>query len=334
MPAILGSALQCAITPIRHIHRFWFEAPLVPDPPLEEYMSDDIKDITTTPGAHYTRYVNVDGLEEINFAISFTVSPEYVWETPYLGIQVWVDGVNLLPSIYRLSKNHPTLKLVDRVLRKPGDDDVVYRSALKFGKLEIVDDDAALNQHISDEELKHLGTILIHLYRGADSAALLKPTKAARPEGSKKTPAGPSDSPNEPLQSVTKVPEKKLKGQDIAYGVQFGPARAVVNSPSRPSPNTRSWMLVDAQAKPFMTFRFLYRSEKALQSLGVLPRQEALRPESKPIMEMSPRIRIESPNSSSATKNERVDKAPSQSSQAAPHAKRRKIEFIDLTELS
>ncbi|RPB21910.1 hypothetical protein L211DRAFT_410507 [Terfezia boudieri ATCC MYA-4762] len=266
------------------------------------------------------------------------IIPEYVWETPYLGIRVWVDGVSLSPSTHRLSKNHPTLKLVDRELRKPGDDDVVYRSALKFGKLEIVDDDAALNQHISDEELKHLGTILIHFYRGTDSphkpAAPVKPTKAARPEGSKKTPVAPTNSPSIPSQSLTKVPEKKLKGQDIAYGVQFGPARAVVNSRSRPSPNTRSWMLVDAQDKPFVTFRFLYRSEKALQSLGVLPRQEALRPESKPIMAISPRIRIESPSSSSATKNERIDNAPSQSSQAAPRAKKRKIEFVDLTELS
>ena len=104
------------------------------------------------------------------------------------------------------------------------------------------------------------------------------PVKPTKPAKAKKTAAA---SPSVSVPSLTKVPEKKLKGQDISYGVQFGPARAVIVPPSRPNPNSRGWYLLDDRNKPFMTFRFLYRSEKALQSLGILPREDALRPEFK-----------------------------------------------------
>lgn len=137
MPAVLDSTLQCGITPIRPILLPWLGAPQVPNQSLEEYTNDEAQDITTTPGALYTRYINVDGLEEMNFAVTFAVSPKYVWETPYLGVRIWVDGVSLLPHAYKLSKNNPTLRIVDHVSRNPGEDDVVYRSPLKFGKLEI-----------------------------------------------------------------------------------------------------------------------------------------------------------------------------------------------------
>ncbi|KAF8418189.1 hypothetical protein EV426DRAFT_577724 [Tirmania nivea] len=334
MPAILDSTLQCGITPIRPSTPG--QVPQVPGPSLEEYTSDEVQDITTTPGAQYTRYINVDGLEETNFAITVAVSPAYVWETPYLGLRLWVDGVILTPHTYKLSKNHPTLRVLDHISCKQ-DDDVIYRSPLKFGKLEIVDDDddAALNRHISEEELKHLGTIIIHLYRATGSPPKpetpVKPAKAAKSLDSKKTPASPFSPIS--VQPLTKVPEKKLKGQDISYGVQFGPARPVVLPPSRPTSSSRRLVLLDAKDKPFMKFRFLYRSKRALQSLGVLPMEEAPGGELKPILEMTPRIRVESPSSSSVTRNERDGKAPSQSLQTPPRAKKRKIEFVDLTEL-
>ena len=109
----------------------------MPDQSLEEYTNDEVQDITTTPGAHYTRYINVDGLEERNFAVTLALSPEYVWETPYLAVRILVDGVSLSSQPYRMSENHPTLRVVEHVLRKPDDEDVVYRSPIKFGKLEI-----------------------------------------------------------------------------------------------------------------------------------------------------------------------------------------------------
>lgn len=132
--------------------------------------------------------------------------------------------------------------------------------------------------------MKKLGVILVQIYRGTDSPPKPekpeKAAKAATPKSSKKTPPD-SSSLGILVQSLTKVPEKKLKGQDISYGVQFGPARAIELAPPKRSSSSPGWMLIDNKKSPFMSFEYLYRSRKALQSLGVLPREEAPRRELK-----------------------------------------------------
>lgn len=122
-------SIQCNITPVLPGQ--------ARQGPLEKYKSDEMQDVTATPGARYSRYINVDGLEEMNFAITVTVSQEYAWEAPYLGVYMFVDGVSLLTHAHKLSKLYPALRITDHTSKKPDNDNVIYKSPLKFGKLEI-----------------------------------------------------------------------------------------------------------------------------------------------------------------------------------------------------
>ncbi|KAI5809649.1 hypothetical protein DFH27DRAFT_535690 [Peziza echinospora] len=206
---------------------------------FEEYEDDELyqEDRSTT-----SRYINIDGSEGKAFWIQLTcLDKTFVLDRSFDSIRatISVDGTELRTGSAWRSPYLPRVLNRNSYNTPSG----TVEQTLLFCKLSL-SEEASDSKNVSARNIKSLGEIVIQLRRAKSTHGqnrIIHSTEA---------------------KNDTKFHEKNLKGRDISHGVQFGESTTATNI---------AWVhLKPIDKDPFVQFRFLYRSRKALESLLIL----------------------------------------------------------------
>ncbi|KAL7270828.1 hypothetical protein RUND412_006451 [Rhizina undulata] len=224
--------------------------------PFQEYSAEP-GGIIETP----TASVYVQARDGEPFELNFTVDQSFNWNLHRCG------SISVLPSIDGVFERHgqdmwevrrSSVRLRG-VIKKCERDGTWQLKKFIFSSVRITEDKS--EDQLSKAEVDNLGEIKLVLRRYIIIS---------------RSSIGFNSPPNEARRDKDAVLyEKDVKGRDITHAVRHGEA-----TPAGAS-NYFNGFHLETKEKPFMIFRFLYRSERVLKNLGLIPRTISLEPQPK-----------------------------------------------------
>ncbi|KAL7274315.1 hypothetical protein RUND412_002786 [Rhizina undulata] len=234
-----------------------------------EYNPDPEPGKISTGTPTITRYIQAKDGEA--FQLNFGVKQSFKWDSHgcnSIRFQASIDGVFAdLDGLVTISSPSQSLSGSNE---KSGPDGTWQFRKFIFSSIRITEDESE-DPH-SKEEVETLGEIKIIVRRVIFNDPL------ARVQGctlhlSRLNYSGVG----EYMYKDAVVHEKAIKDQDITYAVTY---EEFTTTEAAQIKYNCAVHLLDSRETPFMIFRFLYRAEHALKSLGLIPRTPA--PEPKP----------------------------------------------------
>ncbi|EPE24582.1 hypothetical protein GLAREA_08434 [Glarea lozoyensis ATCC 20868] len=193
--------------------------------------------------------VYVECESDTEFQINYEVKPGFELERRHNEVSFWADvNGQSIGGSWSGGVRYGWKKCFSEAITRPNEVDMAYQT-LKFSSLEKLDNVSVDRLNNDRKSLDGLGEILVCVYRSYQTT-IIDERFVQRP-----------------LESVTEMSEKALKGQAISHGVVFG--GEVREPPERPH-YKRTYP--DGYYTPLAIFRFKYRSREALQQELIIPR--------------------------------------------------------------